>query len=50
VHFGYDLDGVVVLPAGDLQAGQWLDATFTGATPWDVWAEPAPQTERGTTG
>ncbi len=50
VHFGYDLDGVVALPAGDLQAGDWLDATFTGATPWDVWAEPAPQTERGTTG
>ena len=42
VHFGYDLDGVVVLPADGLRAGQWLEATFTGATPWDVWAEPAP--------
>jgi ribosomal protein S12 methylthiotransferase len=41
-HFGYDLDGVVVMPAGDdLQPGDWRDAVFTGATPWDVWAEPA---------
>ncbi len=42
LHFGYDLDGVVVLPVdGRVAAGDWLDATFTGATPWDVWAEPA---------
>jgi hypothetical protein len=41
-HFGYDLDGVVVLPAAaDLNAGRWRDVIFTGATPWDVWAEPA---------
>jgi ribosomal protein S12 methylthiotransferase len=41
VHFGYDLDGVVVLPVGPrLEAGDWLQATFKGATPWDVWAEP----------
>jgi len=49
VHFGYDLDGVVALPADGLRAGDWLPATFTGATPWDVWAEPAPTTAaRGT--
>jgi ribosomal protein S12 methylthiotransferase len=41
VHFGYDLDGTVVLPvAADAAAGDWLEATFVGATPWDVWAEP----------
>ncbi len=49
VHFGYDLDGMVVLPVAGLQAGQWLDATFTGATPWDVWAEPAPPQPAGGT-
>jgi ribosomal protein S12 methylthiotransferase len=43
VHFGYDLDGVVVMPAGaDLVPGVWCQAEFTGVTPWDVWAEPAP--------
>jgi len=40
-HFGYDLDGGVLMPAAaDLVAGTWLEATFTGATAWDVWAEP----------
>lgn len=40
-HFGYDLDGVVVMPAeGGLTAGTWCEAVFTGATSWDVWAEP----------
>lgn len=42
-HFGYDLDGVVMLPVADgVRAGDWVPATFTGVTPWDVWAEPAP--------
>ena len=41
-HFGYDLDGVVVLPANAaMRPGHWCEATFSGATPWDVWAEPA---------
>ena len=40
-HFGYDLDGVVVLPwSPGLAPGTWCEATFTGATAWDVWAEP----------
>jgi ribosomal protein S12 methylthiotransferase len=37
-HFGYDIDGVVVLPAGDLEPGQWIQAEFRAATPYDVWA------------
>ncbi len=44
-HFGYDLDGVVVLPvpAGETwRPGDWLEARFTGATPYDVWAYPVP--------
>jgi ribosomal protein S12 methylthiotransferase len=44
-HFGYDLDGVVVLPVPAGQAwrpGDWLEARFTGATPYDVWAHPVP--------
>jgi len=41
LHFGYDLDGVVVLPVGaGVAAGDWFEAIFMGATPWDVWAEP----------
>ena len=39
-HFGYDLDGVVVLVAEPgLSPGSWCDVVFTGVTPWDVWAE-----------
>jgi ribosomal protein S12 methylthiotransferase len=41
-HFGYDLDGVVVLPVpvGETwRPGDWIEARFTGATPYDVWAE-----------
>jgi hypothetical protein len=37
-HFGYDLDGVVVMPADNLQPGQWVDAEFRAVTPFDVWA------------
>jgi len=40
-HFGYDLDGVVVLPGDpDLRPGDWCTGRFLGATPWDVWADP----------
>jgi ribosomal protein S12 methylthiotransferase len=38
-HFGYDLDGVVLLPAGDLQPGQWIRGEFRAVTPYDVWAQ-----------
>jgi ribosomal protein S12 methylthiotransferase len=42
-HFGYDLDGVVAMPAApDMQPGHWCDAAFAAVTPWDVYAEPAP--------
>jgi hypothetical protein len=37
-HFGYDLDGVVVLPAGHRRPGDWVRAEFAAATPFDVWA------------
>jgi ribosomal protein S12 methylthiotransferase len=45
-HFGYDLDGVVVVPlpaaAGETrwQPGQWVRAEFAGVTAYDVWARP----------
>lgn len=45
-HFGYDLDGVVVMPlAADgtnagLEPGHWLQAEFRGVTAYDVWARP----------
>lgn len=45
-HFGYDLDGVVLMPLGSvgsgerLRPGQRLPATFTGVTAYDVWAKP----------
>ena len=39
-HYGYDLDGVVLLPAAGLVPGQWLKARFEGVTPYDVWARP----------
>ena len=28
----------VVMPADDLQPGQWVDAEFRAVTPFDVWA------------
>jgi hypothetical protein len=37
-HFGYDLDGVVLMPAGQLQPGQWVQAEFRAVTAFDVWA------------
>jgi ribosomal protein S12 methylthiotransferase len=39
-HFGYDLDGMVVLPWSEGMApGVVCEAVFTGATSWDVWAQ-----------
>ncbi len=39
-HYGYDLDGVVLLPGRNLEAGQWLAAEFRAATSYDTWATP----------
>ncbi|MCB1184298.1 radical SAM protein [bacterium] len=45
-HFGYDLDGVVVLPLGEagvgsrLRPGETVRAEFGGVTAYDVWARP----------
>ena len=40
-HYGYDLDGVVLLPGRNLEPGQWLSAEFRAATSYDTWAMPA---------
>jgi ribosomal protein S12 methylthiotransferase len=40
VHFGYDLDGGVLLAADGLAPGDWLQARFAGASPYDIWARP----------
>ena len=37
-HFGYDLDGVVLLRGDDLRPGRWLRGRFAAATPYDVLA------------
>lgn len=37
-HFGYDLDGVVLLSGEGLAAGDWLRGRFVAATPYDVLA------------
>ncbi len=39
-HYGYDLDGVVMMPGKNLEPGQWLSAEFRAATPYDTWALP----------
>lgn len=39
-HYGYDLDGVVLLPGHNLEPGQWLPAEFRAATSYDTWAMP----------
>ena len=37
-HFGYDLDGIVVLAGGKYRPGEWLTARFAAVTPFDTWA------------
>jgi len=37
-HFGYDLDGIVAMPADQLQPGQWVEVEFRAVTAFDVWA------------
>ncbi|PID81858.1 hypothetical protein CSA17_01275 [bacterium DOLJORAL78_65_58] len=39
-HYGYDLDGVVLLPGTGLRAGQYVTARFGAATAYDTWAVP----------
>jgi tRNA A37 methylthiotransferase MiaB len=38
-HYGYDLDGVVVLPAENLRPGYRLKVDFKAVTAFDTWAE-----------
>ncbi len=40
-HFGYDLDGIVIMPLavdGACRPGQWLKVSFAGVTAYDTWA------------
>jgi len=37
-HYGYDLDGVVLLDAKGLKVGDWISAQFQAVTPYDTWA------------
>jgi ribosomal protein S12 methylthiotransferase len=39
-HYGYDLDGVVLMPGEGLEPGTWVTAEFKGASPYDTWARP----------
>ncbi|MFH2053621.1 MAG: MiaB/RimO family radical SAM methylthiotransferase [bacterium] len=38
-HFGYDVDGNVIMPAGNLEPGRYVRGVFRMATATDVWAE-----------
>ncbi|MGD9548309.1 MAG: MiaB/RimO family radical SAM methylthiotransferase [Candidatus Krumholzibacteriia bacterium] len=38
-HFGYDVDGSVIMPAGNLEPGRYVRGVFRKATATDVWAE-----------
>jgi ribosomal protein S12 methylthiotransferase len=39
-HFGYDLDGTVVLAVPGAVPGDLVKARFVAVTPFDVWGEP----------
>ncbi len=39
-HFGYDVDGVVLLPGQNLIPGTFVEAEFSKVTATDVWALP----------
>jgi len=39
-HFGYDLDGVILMDGRGLNPGDWIDGSFEAVTPFDVWARP----------
>ena len=40
-HFGYDLDGCVLLAAPGARPGEIVKARFAAVTPFDVWGEKA---------
>ncbi len=40
-HFGYDVDGVVLMPAAGLSPGAYVQGRFTAVTATDAWARPA---------
>ncbi len=46
-HFGYDVDGMVLMPGDGLEAGAYLQAEFTHVTSSDVWALPVMRTGSG---
>jgi ribosomal protein S12 methylthiotransferase len=39
-HYGYDIDGVVIMPGRGIEPGQWMKSEFRAATPYDTWALP----------
>ena len=45
-HYGYDLDGVVLMPGRNLKPGQWLPAEFRAATSYDTWALPCSSAQK----
>jgi ribosomal protein S12 methylthiotransferase len=42
VHFGYDLDGMILLDGRGRHAGEWLTADLVAVTPWDALAVARP--------
>jgi len=40
-HQSHDVDGVTLIPAADLRAGQWLNARTLAINPYDALAVPA---------
>jgi ribosomal protein S12 methylthiotransferase len=43
VHYGYDLDGVVLLDGRGRRPGDWLTADLVAVTPWDALAVARPE-------
>ncbi|MHB8078788.1 MAG: 30S ribosomal protein S12 methylthiotransferase RimO [Candidatus Krumholzibacteriia bacterium] len=46
VHYGYDLDGVVVLDGEGRQPGEWLTTELVAVTPWDALGVVRPDGNR----
>jgi len=45
-HFGYDVDGVVLLPGAGLEPGAFVDVEFAAVPATDVWGLPVPTTNQ----